>query len=115
MIARALILLGFEPLIDFRLQDRGGTVELEWLRKDIAVPTQAEIDAADAAAAAEEAQVAQDKATLDTLRTQVRGALTALNTIQNAASFTNAQRDAAIKELAQIVDRLVRVTMEIAR
>lgn len=67
-------------------------------------------DAADA-----EAQATQDKAALDTMRSQVRSALSALNTIQGAASFTNAQRDAAIKEMAQIVERFIRVVMEQAR
>lgn len=112
---RILMHMGF--LIDRDFVAINGTrdgCDIKWLA-ETKQPTDAEIDAAASSAVAAYAQEAQDKSTLDGMRDQVKQAISMLNTIQGAASFTNAQRDAAIKELAQIVERFIRVVMEQAR
>ena len=112
---RILMHLGYVIDRDFvALNGTRDGCDIKWLA-ETKQPTEAEIDAAADAAIATETQAAQDKATLDGMRDQVRQALSNLDTIQRAASFTNAQRDAAIKELAQIVERLIRVMMGQAR
>jgi len=112
---RILMHLGFVIDRDFvALNGTRDGCDIKWLA-ETKQPTDAEIDAAAVAAAAAETQEATDKATLAGMRDQVKQAISTLNTIQGAANFTNAQRDAAIKEMAQIVERIIRVVMEQAR
>lgn len=96
-----------------RLPD-GRHVITTWTRPE-RQPTQAEIDAADVLAAADEQQAALDKATLENIEQQAKLALTRLAEIQADSSMTNARAVQAVRELALIVERLVRLETRQAR
>lgn len=58
-------------------------------------------------------QAADDEAARKDLRRQIRLARTRLQAIRDAASFTNAQRDAAIRDTARILDGLIGVLIDL--
>jgi hypothetical protein len=109
MSFRALAKLGYVLDRDFVLRGAAdNTVTIEW-RAQSPQPTQAEIDAADILAASDEQQAAADQATLATHEQQAKLALTRLAEIQADSTMTNARAVQAIRDLALIAERLVRL------
>lgn len=107
------------PDIDFRahcelVDDGSGPRIVRWMRAE-PQPTVAEIEAAMPLADAKIAQDAQDRATLAAHEQQAKLALTRLAEIQADATMTNARATQAVRDLAQIVERLVRLQTRQAR
>ena len=110
--ASILLWMGYQVDVDFfAVQDAAASVNVVWLSHR-PQPTPAEIDAArpsaeaaEAARIAAEQQAAADRAEL---RAQFQTAADRLQQIADAASPTNAQVVAAVRDLATIQRRMLR-------
>ena len=105
-VAIVLTGMGFDPILDFDASRAdSGEIRLNW-RSIRPRPTDAEIDAAApailAAIEAEKQDAAQWEAEKAAFRSALGTASNRLTAIKDAASFTNAQRDQATRDLAAI-------------
>jgi hypothetical protein len=106
-VSSRLSAMGFVSGVDFRVENNGTQVIVQWLSAQ-AQPSEAAVNAVDMSAAAIDARENAKEPLLADLLAQATGAITANGTFIGIGSPTNAQVIAHVRALSQQNNRIIR-------